>query len=129
MTHRSFAGLGIALIVLGGSTALLVAYLRAQSPEAKFDRISKGMSKAEVEAVLGRPADQSYTTVWAGFSEGPPRPSESNDWQEVTAGYWRVGDHGIEVWFDERGITYSKDLFELAAGPTLFQRVAAWLGL
>jgi hypothetical protein len=132
MKYRALAGLGIMLIVCAISTALLVAHLRAQSPEAKFDRITKGMSRAEVEAILGRPADQYNTTDWCGFGERPPRSSESSDWPKVTVGWWQLGDRGIEVWFDQEGTMYDKrshELYGFAEEPTFFQQVAKRLGL
>jgi hypothetical protein len=114
---------GIALIFL------LVAYLvlRPGMPKHNIDRagyleIDKGMTLAEVEAILGVPAGD-YTTG--------PTTSFRNGWHGAGDKEWASHKGVISVWFDPQGKIMDKDFSAVTpvTGLTWFERLQMWLGL
>jgi hypothetical protein len=94
---------------------------RPQVSREDFSRIEKGMSREEVEAIIGGPPGD-YTTR---YYFPPPLGSHYIRWQT-----W-VGDGGmILVRFDEMGRVYGTEHFEvyLLDKPSFYERVRVWLG-
>jgi hypothetical protein len=89
---------------------------------ASFEKIKKGMTLAEVEAILG---------VAAGDYATEPTTSHCNGWWGPGDKEW-VGDEGvISVWFDPQGKIMDKDFSPVSLRPGLnwFERLQMWLGL
>ncbi len=66
MRRRKLLGLAAALLV--GSVALLLWPRAPRFPREKFDRITHGMSRADIEALLGPPGDFTTGPYLIGFA-------------------------------------------------------------
>src|SRR5262249_15470800 len=118
------------LVCLGIVAALIAAVyflIRPGVPShninlATVERIQKGMTLAEVEAILGVPAGD-YTTG--------PTTSHCNGWMGPGDKEW-AGDEGvIAVWFDREGKISGADFAPVSprTGLTWFEKLQIWLGL
>ncbi len=121
----SFAGL---LVVLAGVGALSVRWLTvpvtSHISEATVARIQPGMTKAEVERLLGGPPGD-YTTrsmVWALEISRLVPPGTPASW---------LSDEGeATVYFDEEGLVTGAYFDHAFDGPeSLLDRLRRWLGL
>lgn len=112
----------IACIALAAS-AFWLAHPRVSISQATCDKIKPGMTRAEVEALIGGPpGDYSTKSALPAILELPPGVSRFELWFD---------DQGvIMVVFDEGGkarhIFFSDDLILLDQG--FFERLRSWLG-
>lgn len=110
MRKSLVACLAVALVVVGGLTAL-VGPRHCPVNRAAFERIGKGMTRAEVHAILGGPAGD--------YRKRPPHPAcyiypEHSGWGWF-AERWE-GDEGmVELWFNPVDEKFVQGLFKGAA--------------
>jgi hypothetical protein len=93
--------LATSCLAAAGLAGLIVLFpRRAEGPGItldNYDRIRAGMSRAEVERLLGGP-EASYLTEWTDFERDPSRPFQ------LEKGEWWLDDNGgIIVSFDSAG--------------------------
>jgi hypothetical protein len=97
------AGVGLAVLVAVGTFALWPSPDRIT--RKNYERIQKGMSRAEVESLLGAPGDYRTGPVGyeaAEYKEAVGRPA-SNSIRGIKPALW-LGDHAlVEVAFGEDG--------------------------
>jgi hypothetical protein len=115
--------------IIGGAVLLTVATVigqviprprRPQVSREQFEKIKEGMSREEVEAIIGGPPGD-YTTGQYYVVAITPTYVGGESW---------VGDGGlIRVWFDETGQADETHYFEidLLLDPSVMDRVRAWL--
>jgi hypothetical protein len=100
--------------------------MRPGAPEHLLDpagymKIRKGMTLAEVEAILGPAGD--YTTG--------PTTSVRDGWYGAGDKEWITDNGAISVWFDSQGKIIDKDFANVSprTGLNWFERLQMWLGL
>ena len=129
MTKRRAAWVGAAAVA--AVFAAPVGWWLLQPPgisRAGFERIRVGMTRREVEAILGEPEGR-YRGTMAGriIEEIPPAPDSGDD------GYSALWTNGYEyVFVDYRpdGTVARKRYIRMdGRHPTLIDRLKAWLGL
>jgi hypothetical protein len=123
------------LVALAGLIVLVavgvVVWPRSSSPitQENYDRIRDGMSRAEVEAILGPPCD--YSTgplVWANrplavYPFAPVTPIGYGD-NRVETLHWRGDRQLIIVSFDPSGRVYALGMPDVArVNQTAFENV------
>jgi hypothetical protein len=86
--------------------------------KANFCRIQEGMTKAEVEMLLGRQGSSSIRFI-EGTERGPSPPNECKAWIE--------DKFVIGVSFNQDGIVIDKEWCDLREGA--FQQLCRWLHL
>jgi hypothetical protein len=108
-----FAGGVLAVFVAASAVRFLMAPGRFIDRE-HYDRISKGMTQAEVEAILGAPPG-SYNRATTEFQWNGPVPEQPANGRRA---YW-VGDDGhIEVTFDAKSGTVLVKLYMEPVPPS-----------
>jgi len=126
---------------LGGSVVLLalvaLAFFLARDSKVHFtqrqcNRIQAGMTRQEVEAVLGMPPGNYRTRPFTDGQDGAIAGCLFVALQgKQPIGFW-LGDAGaIVVWFDERGIVTDKDYCpaKRPEDQSVIDRLRAWLGV
>ena len=124
----ALAGIGLAVALVAGIALDLQTHRRRLARSLLIDRdhygrIREGMSRAEVEAVLGGP--QGYYSTDPVFScvHGQPPPLRGGDRWET----W-IGDDGeINVVFDEQDAVRWRDFAPPTHPSSLDGRVLDWL--
>jgi hypothetical protein len=126
MTRRTrrlllFTMPALALLAVG----VLLLWPRTAITRENAAKIREGMTRAEVEAILGK------TPV--------PRPTDKKIWHRTPNGaemfvgdYWWEGDMVVIVAFDDAGKVRETQTFEVpdsARRDTFLDRVRRWLGL
>lgn len=116
-------GLGIVLIGLAFAVTDWAMGPKPGVTEANCRRIQEGMTKAEVEAILGGPGQ--WCTKGGGLVGGVSWQSSVVTWK---------GPHGTafvtfgSIGYDVPQVVEVVD-FQRAAGPSPLERLRAWLGL
>ena len=86
MKTKIFLALGAVIIIVGMAIVVCALLWDGSDDEASFDRITKDMTKGEVEAIFGRPADQENPLHGGG-----------------TFARWRNSESEALFVFDEKG--------------------------
>ncbi len=119
------------LLVLAGASAVWVWEPWNPVTEWGRDRITPGMTKEEVEAILGNPVKTFEGIIFADFPGGPmvwfeeETPAVENDF---LVSEWIGGGNTLTIMFNERTGGAVSAFFKPASPPTLRNRVRAWLG-
>jgi hypothetical protein len=121
----SVLAVGLAVVVVVGAFALWPG--QSKITRESFDRIQKGMSRAEVEAILGGPPGDYRTvcTVWTVDDDTEPFTVCSIDSQALNAAVWGYerdqgepvssGEPVTGTWYGNNGsvqIHFSPDVVE-----------------
>lgn len=128
--RRRLGWCGLALLLLAIPVGLILLLARATEPRvtrAKLELVREGMTRAEVEALIGvPPGDYASGTVFSDckFVERPEKP-----W--AYSAEWTCDDGLLFVYFDENdrvvwAVTYNG---WVSHEPTLFEKLRSWLGL
>jgi hypothetical protein len=108
-TRRLLLGAGaLALLAVVAMWTWLLVQPRPGITWAKYKRIRVGMTLAEVEAILGRPADETVRVAL----EPPVPPGRA----------WEGGGLRVTVWLDHAGAVSGKDL-QPGREDTLLERL------
>jgi SmpA / OmlA family len=105
-----------------------VAWLRLHSPslfsQEQCDLIQPGMTRAQVEAVLGKPpGDYSTGPLNTGFDCLPDLP------EVKTMENWESDTGTVRVGFDGAGVVAWKTFRPALCSPIWLERIHAWLRL
>jgi len=105
------AGLGLAVLASLGASA--AALRTGRITFDNYQRIAAGMSRSEVEAILGPAGDFTTGPRSAGWQQSVTYHAEFRDLsgQQLT---WMADDATIAVSFDSTGHTYAKEYREVA---------------
>jgi hypothetical protein len=117
MSKRSRRWL-LACLALAAALLGVAAYLTlsVDTPEAARRRVPLGADEDTVTAAVGRPHN------------GGEIYKESRGPEQLRRGlFWEYGEDRLYVWFDEGGRAVKAGVV-YAPGPTLWQRLRAWLG-
>jgi hypothetical protein len=90
LLKRWYVWLGLVLLLGFAGSVALICSGRGQITQANFDRIQDGMSKSEVEAILGRP--------------------EHDAASELDAALWNSGPNWIVVTYTKEGKVDGKSM-------------------
>src|SRR5437867_394492 len=119
VSRRALAYCCLLVAILGGIfLALKVVASGGSVNQANVQRIKKGMSKSEVEALLGLP--QRYQKCEAKFWDTGETATEAGQWQE--------DGYAIEVYFDA-GARVVRRQGMTVASDNVFVRFRRWLGI
>ena len=105
ITLRSVAGFLTIILLCDGCDQNM---WRSRLTQANYDRLSVGMSKAEVEKIIGPPARE-QTKQALVFGSGQSR------WQPVTTSHYEEGQTFIEIAFKDDKV--EKKASNLGKGP------------
>jgi hypothetical protein len=111
------------------SVIITIVWMRSRSPinRANYNRIRSGMTKAEVELILGRPVEGllpfDMVDVHADESEIRIRPFSNKETH-----WWRNDIHTIVVYFDDEGRVMGKG-YTRSRDASSFYQILDWLGL
>jgi hypothetical protein len=113
----------VLFILVSGILALAVGIvlLPPSEPEIvrvfkqKYKQIDNGMTKEEVESILGKPRESNIATSWQASRESPVQNVIMAIWiQESPEGNGHVGGHTITVYFKD-GLVVGKEFSGLSA--------------
>jgi hypothetical protein len=119
-----FVGLAVALVLFGVLLPLLLPW-HCPVNRAAFERIEKGMTRAQVEAILGGPCGNYRTRPfpknqsWVLPSSGPILFYQS--WEP-----WAGDEVVVHVCFDDEGIVELKVIGEESPPDTGLVELASW---
>jgi hypothetical protein len=116
MKHRRrlFLGLGLVMLAVGGVVCLAWQ-------ESQVDLIEIGMTRAQVEAILGPTDNYSPILAVAGPPGVVPPIADVPQWSAS----WQTGTAFIDVMFDASGRVSHKFM----RNDPLLNRIRRWLGL
>jgi hypothetical protein len=96
----SFTALGIVLLLVGVWLALVMP-TRCPVTEAASERIKPGMTRAEVEAILGGPPGEYRTRIYPEPDEYLPSSGWVSDgFRGWKAGEWQGDEGKVSIYFD-----------------------------
>src|SRR6516165_6941322 len=94
--------LAVLAVVVAAGVVVALWPSRERITQENFDRIREGMSRAEVEGILGSPGD--YTTGPLNDPDGIEIPLSLLPPPSGVESAWWAADYGtVGVWFDEGG--------------------------
>jgi hypothetical protein len=136
--RRTLVCVALATVAIGVAVFLCLPRT-PRFTEEQFERIHNGMTKAEVEAVLGCPPENysgdKYLLILLEVESGPRRlAAASNCEWAADKPDWKWGQSeqaalGIRTWFDGDGRVIGKQqLNYIYKWPTLLERLRAWVG-
>jgi hypothetical protein len=125
----------VALVAVAGLTLLAGWWYFVRPPGINrrgFDRIRTGMSRPEVEALLGGPPGD-YTVRSRAPGESCAHPLECVSPETDVSNYrseaWTDGERTVCVYFHAGGTVADKEYMDFSLPPpTLWERVRRWLG-
>jgi hypothetical protein len=123
---RWLVAVSVVLLAVGGALSLFLSGYWSSRPgitRANFDRLEPGMSRAQVEAILGGPPGE-YVT-WHGPEPYLPVPWGIHYHQYE---FWTGDECEVAVLFDASGRLSDKDIGgELYKEPTMLENLLGWL--
>jgi hypothetical protein len=121
--------IGIATLAIAGGIAVVIPMLRPPRPgvtKANFDRIKKGMTEADAEAILGSPS-QREIIIARGKAPGGEPMVQFIQLDEGKGCAWSGTDGDVIVHFDSDGAIAS--MIWRDHERMFFERIRDWIGL